>query len=583
MHIEEEKLKEFILDSGLISKLDFDTAERESVKRNVGIGDILINKGMLHEDDLRKIHAHVLGIPFVSLKNKKLDLGMLSMIPEPIARNHNIVAFAKDNDNLEVAMLDVEDLAAIDFVRKKVGLKILPRLTDSESIKSALLQYQKTLKAEFGDIIKKEGAAIKTIEENDSEISEKVLKKMAEDLPVIRIVDTLLKHAILQGASDIHIEPMEKDLLVRYRIDGILRDAMVLPKNAGASISARIKVLSNLKLDEKRLPQDGRFKVEMEGQKVSLRVSILPIYFGEKVVMRLLRENASGFTLEGLGFHGEGLERIYGATKQKTGMILATGPTGSGKTTTLYTILDILNTPEVNISTIEDPIEYQMPRVNQTQVKSDIGFTFSNGLRSLVRQDPDIIMVGEIRDTETASLAINASLTGHLVLSTLHTNSASGAIPRLIDMKVEPFLIVSTIKVVIGQRLIRKLDSKKEKYFLTNAERKSLDGLINIERVFEFLKEENIIDKKISNFDEIPFYRPKPSVENPDGYKGRVGIHEVFKMSPTIKNLVMENGDSDKIEEQAKKEGMITMIEDGIFKAVQGITSIEEILRVVSE
>ncbi|MEK7182158.1 MAG: GspE/PulE family protein [Patescibacteria group bacterium] len=583
MHIEEEKLKEFILDSGLISKKDLVEAQKEGVKRGISTGDILVNKGLLHEDDLRRIHAHILGIPFVSLKNKKIDFGILSMIPEPIARNHNIVAFGKDENNLEVAMLDVEDLAAIDFVRKKVGLKIMSRLTDSESIKSVLLQYQKTLKAEFGDIIKREGAAIKNIKEGEEEISEKDLKKMAEDLPVIRIVDTLLKHAILQGASDIHIEPMEKELLVRYRIDGILRDAMILPKNAAPSISARIKVLSNLKLDEKRLPQDGRFKIEMEGQKVSLRVSVLPIYFGEKVVMRLLREGASGFTLEGLGFHGEALERIHNATKQTTGMILTTGPTGCGKTTTLYTILDILNTPEVNISTIEDPIEYQMPRVNQTQVKTDIGFTFGNGLRSLVRQDPDIIMVGEIRDTETASLAINASLTGHLVLSTLHTNSAAGAMPRLIDMKIEPFLIVSTIKVIVGQRLVRKLDSQKEKYFLTNAEMKSLSKSVDLDRIFKILKEEGVIGPKISSFEEVPFYRPKSSTENPDGYKSRIGIHEVLKMSPAIKDLIIENADSDKIEEQAKKEGMMTMIEDGIFKAVQGITSIEEILRVISE
>lgn len=583
MHIAEEKLKEFILDSGLVSKKDLEDAQKEALKKGKSTGETLVNKGLIHEDDLRRIHAHVLGIPFVSLKNKKIDFGTLLMIPEPIARNHNIVAFGKDKDNLEVAMLDVEDLAAIDFVKKKVGLKILSRLTDSESIKSALLQYQKTLKAEFGDIIQKEGANIKSIKDGEEEISEKVLKKMAEDLPVIRIVDTLLKHAILQGASDIHVEPMEKDLLVRYRIDGILRDAMILPKNAGPSISARIKVLSNLKLDEKRLPQDGRFKVEMEGQKVSLRVSVLPIYFGEKVVMRLLREGASGFTLEGLGFHGEGLERIYNATKQTTGMILTTGPTGCGKTTTLYTILDILNTPEVNISTIEDPIEYQMPRVNQTQVKTDIGFTFGNGLRSLVRQDPDIIMVGEIRDTETASLAVNASLTGHLVLSTLHTNSAAGAMPRLIDMKIEPFLIVSTIKVIVGQRLVRKLDSKKEKYFLTNAEMKSLGASIDLDRVFKLLKEENVISKDVSDFQEIPFYRPKQSSENEDGYKGRIGIHEVLKMSPIIKDLIIENSDSAKIEEQAKKEGMMTMIEDGIFKAAQGITSIEEILRVISE
>jgi type IV pilus assembly protein PilB len=263
---------------------------------------------------------------------------------------------------------------------------------------------------------------------------------------------------------------MEQELLVRYRIDGLLHDAMVLPKSAEPSITARIKVLSNLKLDEKRLPQDGRFKVDMNGEKVSFRVSILPVYYGEKTVMRLFRENVSGFTLEYLCFHGEGLERIHYAVTQTTGMILTTGPTGSGKTTTLYTILDILNQPDVNISTIEDPVEYQMKRINQTQVNSDIGFTFASGLRTLVRQDPDIIMVGEIRDNETASLAVNASLTGHLVLSTLHTNSAAGAIPRLLDMKIEPFLLVSTINIVIAQRLVRRLSDSKEKYFMTKDE-----------------------------------------------------------------------------------------------------------------
>ena len=308
----------------------------------------------------------------------------------------------------------------------------MPRLTDNDSVKHALLQYQKSLKAEFGDIIQKEIGSIKTVSEGNEDVSEKDLKKMAEDIPVIRIVDTLLKHAIIQNASDIHIEPMEANVIVRYRIDGILHDAMTLPKNASKSIVARIKVLSNLKLDEKRLPQDGRFKIELNGEKVSFRVSTLPTYYGEKTVMRLLRENVSGLTLEALGFHGEALERIQGATKSTTGLILTTGPTGSGKTTTLYTVLDILNTPDVNISTVEDPIEYQMKRINQTQVKPDIGFTFSKGLRALVRQDPDVIMVGEIRDKETVSLAINAALTGHKVLSTLHTNSAAGAIPRLL-------------------------------------------------------------------------------------------------------------------------------------------------------
>lgn len=586
MRIEEKKLKEFILDSGLVSRADYESAEKELKKS--GLTDIekaLTTKGLIADDDLRRTKAYILGIPFVDLKGQKIDFEILSMIPEPIARKNNIIAFNKKEDSLEVAMLNTDDLASIEFIKKKVGLKILPRLTDNDSIKSAILQYQKSLKAEFGDLIQKEAQTLKTLSEDleqGGEVQEGNLKKMAEEMPVIRIVDTLLKHAIIQNASDIHIERLEGQVLVRYRIDGILHDAMVLPKNAGESIAARIKVLSNLRLDEKRLPQDGRFKVEMNKEKVSFRVSIIPTYFGEKTVMRLLREDVSGFTLEGIGFHGEGLERIHSATRQANGMILTTGPTGSGKTTTLYTVLDILNTPDVNISTIEDPVEYQMQRINQTQVKPEIGFTFSNGLRSLVRQDPDIIMVGEIRDNETASLAINAALTGHLVLSTLHTNSAAGAIPRLIDMKIEPFLLVSTLDVVIGQRLVRKLCSVKEKYILSKAELASIKKTVDMDRVLKFLIEEKIV-KDGETWETIPFYKPKASPECADGYAGRIGIHEVFKISPTIKDLIVKGKIDEEIEEQAKKEGMMTMIEDGIFKAAQGLTTIEEVLRVITE
>ena len=583
MHVEEQKLKEFILDSGLVSKGDITAAEKEAREREQSFGDILVSQGKIGEDDLRRIQASVLGIPFVDLKGQKLDFDILALIPEPIARNHNIVAFKRGHGTLEVAMLNTDDLPAIDFIKKKVDLKILPRLTDSESVKSALLQYQKSLKAEFGDLIQKEAGSLKTIAEGKEEnVSESDLKKLAEDLPVVRIVETLLKHAILQNASDIHIEPLEDQVIVRYRIDGLLRDAMMLPRSSASSIVARIKILSNLKLDEKRLPQDGRFKIDMEGEKVSFRVSTLPIYHGEKVVMRLLRENVSGLSLESMGFHGEALERVHAATKLATGMILTTGPTGSGKTTTLYTVLDILNTPDVNISTIEDPVEYQMARVNQTQVKPEIGLTFATGLRTLVRQDPDIIMVGEIRDGETAALAINAALTGHLVLSTLHTNSAAGAIPRLIDMKAEPFLLVSTLSVVIGQRLVRKLTDKKEKYTLSAAERKTLEQSVDLDHVLKILKEEKIVDAK-ANWDNIPFWRPKEGVEGDEAFLGRIGIYEVLKMSPTIKELVIQGKTDKDIEAQAKKEGMLTMIEDGIFKAVQGLTTIEEVLRVVTE
>lgn len=583
MHIEENQLKEFILDSGLVSRTDLTKALKEAEEAGLSVGKVLVNKGALTEDDLRRMQAYILGIPFVDLKSQVMDFAILSLIPEPIARNHNIVAFRKTDDNLEVAMLDTEDLAAIDFIRKKTGNKILPRLTDSESMKHALLNYQKSLKAEFGDIIQKEANDLKAVSEKngDDDASEGDLKKLAEDVPVVRIVDTLLKHAIIQDASDIHIEPAELQVIVRYRIDGILHDAMVLPKNVASGITARIKVLSNLKLDEKRIPQDGRFKIDMNGEKVSFRVSTLPVYYGEKTVMRLLRENVSGFTLEGLGFHGEGLELLHKATKLATGMILTTGPTGSGKTTTLYTMLDILNTPDVNISTIEDPIEYQLKRVNQTQVKPEIGFTFATGLRTLVRQDPDIIMVGEIRDGETASLAVNAALTGHLVLSTLHTNSAAGTIARLVDMKIERFLLTSTLSVIIAQRLIRKLADTKEKYFLSKTELEELKKTVDTDRVLEVLKEEKIVEKS-ATWEKIPLYKPKPGGDSEDGYKGRLGIHEVLRMTNSIKDLIMKGATTQEVEDQAKTEGMMTMLEDGVFKAVQGITSIEEVLRVVS-
>ncbi len=584
MHIEEKQLKEFILDSGLVSRADVATAEKEGDKTKESIGKILINKGKLTEDDLRRMQAYILGIPFIDLSGEKLPFEVLSLIPEPIARNHNIVAFKKNDKSLEVAMLDTEDLTAIDFIKKKVDLKILPRLTSSESMKSALLQYQKSLKAEFGDLIQKDAVSLKSIPDRAEvdNLSDQDLKKLADDMPVVRIVDTLLKHSILQNASDIHIEPQENELLIRYRIDGILHDAMILPKSVGTSIAARIKVLSSLKLDEKRLPQDGRFKIDMNGEKVSFRVSLLPTYYGEKIVMRLLRETVSGFTLELLGFHGTGLEKIHKAIKSTTGMILATGPTGSGKTTTLYTILDILNTPNVNISTIEDPIEYQMNRINQTQVRPEIGFTFANGLRTLVRQDPDIIMVGEIRDNETASLAVNASLTGHVVLSTLHTNSAAGAVPRLIDMKVEPFLIVSTVNIIIAQRLIRKLSGTKEKYFLSKDELQTLGKSVNLEKVLSILKEEKVVGKS-DKWEDISFWRPKKGAASEEGYSGRIGIHEILKVSSPIKEIIMRGGTADEIQKQAESEGMLTMIEDGFFKAVQGITTIEEVLRVISE
>lgn len=590
MRVEPQQLKAFLLDAGLIKEAkSFDDCQKKAEQTHQKIEDVLVSEGFISQEELIKLEAYILGIPFVNLEKEAIETEVLKIIPEPIARSHNIVAFRKKGQDLEVAMLDPEDLRTIEFIKKTGDLRILPRLTTPASIKDALLQYQKTLEAEFGEIIKKEAGVIKTIkdesaypEEASAEGGKDELRKMAEELPVIKIVDTLLKHAILQRSSDIHIEPTEKEVVVRYRIDGILRDAMTLPKFAASGIVARIKVLSNLKLDEHRLPQDGRFKIETEDYKYAVRVSILPVFDGEKIVMRLLSETAKAFTLEQLGFRTKALEDIQSNLHKPVGMILVTGPTGSGKTTTLYSMMEILNTPGVNISTIEDPVEYRMQRVNQTQVNPKIGLTFASGLRSLVRQDPNIIMVGEIRDEETVSLAINAALTGHLVLSTLHTNSAAGSIPRLIDMKAEPFLISSTLNIIVAQRLVRRLCEEKEKYKLSDAELKNIAKYCSLERILNILKAEKII-KPRDTFKNIYFWRPKPTKECPEGYQGRLGIYEVLTVSQSLKELIIKHATSDQIQEQAQKEGMRTMIEDGFIKAAQGITSIEEILRVIMD
>ncbi|MBI2121202.1 MAG: Flp pilus assembly complex ATPase component TadA [Candidatus Wildermuthbacteria bacterium] len=583
MRVEPEQLKTFLLDAGLVTQAQMKAAEQKAKKQKQRLAEVLVAEGAISHEQLIKMEAYILGIPFVNLENEKVDSDVLRVIPEPIARAHNIVAFRKTDQNLEVAMLDPDDLGTIDFIKKKSNLRIVPRLTTPESMKRVLRQYSKTLEAEFGDIIKNEIGGIKTLKDTDENKHEgETLEKVAEELPVIRIVDTLLKHAILQRASDIHIEPTDQEVVVRYRIDGILRDAMVLPKQAASGIVARVKVLSNLKLDEHRLPQDGRFKVESDEYKYSVRVSILPVFDGEKIVMRLLPENTSALSLEQLGFTGWSLEEVHKSLRRPVGMVLVTGPTGSGKTTTLYSMMGILNTPQVNISTVEDPIEYRIPRVNQTQVNPKIKLTFASGLRSLLRQDPNIIMVGEIRDEETANLAINAALTGHLVLSTLHTNSAAGAIPRLIDMGAEPFLISSTLSIILAQRLVRRLHENKEEYKLTDEMIAQCAPYCDMARVERILKAERVLPSR-KTMRDVVFYRPKPSKDAPDGYKGRLGIYEALPVHESIKELIVKRATSDEIQARAQQEGMITMVEDGFLKASRGMTTIEEVLRVVAE
>ena len=580
MKIDAEQLKSFLIDFDLVTEKQFEEIEKKSEKNNQKIEDVLISEEIVKEEVIAKIKAYILKIPFIDIENRKLDPEILKIIPERIARTNNIIAFRKTGKNLETAMTNPEDLRIIEIVKKATGLNVLPRLATFQGIKKALSQYGESLEVEFDEIVKDDQDRIKLVKERG--YKEDNLESVAKELPVIKIVDILIRHAILQRASDIHIEPQEKEIIIRYRIDGILRDAMILPINIAPGIVARIKILSNLKLDEHRLPQDGRFRIETDDYRYSLRVSVLPVSYGEKIVMRLLSETAEAMNLEEIGFLGESLEKVEESLKKLSGMILITGPTGSGKTTTLYSLLDILNTSKINISTIEDPIEYQISRINQTQVKPKIGLTFASGLRSLVRQDPDVIMVGEIRDNETAQLAINAALTGHLVLSTLHTTNSAGAVSRLIDMKVEQFLISSTLNIVIAQRLLRRLHQEKKPYFLSDVEIENIKKYCDMDRLLILMRKHKII-KPGQSFKKIKFYRPQGTKEVPDGYKGRIGIYEVLLVTESIRELIIEKTSSSKIEEEAKKEGMITMFEDGIIKAAQGITSIEEVLRVLIE
>ncbi|MEA1937328.1 MAG: ATPase, T2SS/T4P/T4SS family [Patescibacteria group bacterium] len=593
MQVEDQQLKMFLMESKLLSEKDLEVVLQETKRSGKKLDEVIIKKGLATEEEINNAKAYILGIPFINLEENEIEEDVLKIISEQVSRQYNAVAFSKEGEQLKVAMLNPGDLQFVDFISKKTGLKIVPCLTSKKGLKKALKLFQKSLKAEFGDIGIKDIASnegdlvVKTEkEENEKNMD---LKKAAEDLPVVKIVETFLKHAILQKASDIHIEPEEKDVIIRFRIDGILHNAMTLPKAVLSGIIARIKILSNLKIDEHRLPQDGRFKIEAADYKVAFRVSIIPVFDGEKVVMRLLDESSKALTLKQIGFRKRDLKIINKEIKKPDGMTLVVGPTGSGKTTTLYTILAILNVPEVNISTLEDPVEYRMPKVNQTQINAKINFTFASGLRALLRQDPDVIMVGEIRDRETAELAVHASLTGHLVLSTLHTNSAAGTLPRLADMGIESFLAASTINIIISQRLVRKICPKcSEEYNIDESVYESMSQNFDIDLMSEILRKEGAVKKEYKNNKEmwldIKFARGKGCEEcRKEGYKGRLGVFEVLEINEGVGKLINSNATSEEIEKEAIKNGMTTMLEDGIIKAVQGVTTLEEIMRVTKE
>ena len=575
--IDQKKLEQILLETKVIAKKELALYLNEAQKRNQTFEEYLTTQKIIGAEQLYTSAARYFGVPFINLKNETIRKDILFLIPEPIAATHKIVAFDKNDHELKVATLDPENLQIFEFLTKKTGLEVLVHMTTPQALADTLKSYHKGLKAEFQDITKKDETA--SVGNGDTK-----LKELAHDLPVIRIVDTLLEYAIFENASDIHIEPTEKEVLVRYRIDGLLRNVMTLPKSVHAGIVARVKILSNLKLDEHRLPQDSRFKISSNEYNVSFRVSIIPTYDGEKVVLRALNEQTSVLSLEDLGFHPRALEAVQLNIKKPHGLALVTGPTGSGKTTTLYAILNILNKPEVNITTIEDPIEYRMPGLNQSQVNPKIGYTFANGLRSFLRQDPNIIMVGEIRDQETAEIAIHAALTGHYVLSTLHTNDAPTTLPRLSEMGVPAFLIASTANIIIAQRLVRKICQECiESYTLTPAELAKLEKQINLTSVLAVLEKEGLITKK-QDQQSLLYYRGKGCKKcGNSGYKGRLGIYEVLEVTHGIAQHILTGATSEQILTTAKAEGMLTILEDGFIKAKKGVTTIEEVLRVTKD
>jgi len=558
----------------LLNPKDLVEIQNKAEKLNKTLEEVLINENYLDETILYEKVGEYLDVPFVELKGLEIGRDVINLIPGPVAGTHQVVAFEKNENQLKLAMTDPTDIQTIEFLRRKTGLDPIVYITSPSDLKESLRHYHAGLEEDLQDL--------HIIQESGEEPIGKELKKAAQELPIINIANSILEHAVYEGASDIHIEPSETRVSVRYRVDGILKQVMTLPKNIQDALIARIKILANLKIDEHMLPQDGRFKIKIQEDKLAFRVSIIPVYDGEKIVMRILHEGAKPLTLEELGFLKKQRQLVEGTLKKPHGMILVTGPTGSGKTTTLYSILGILNQPKVNISTIEDPIEYRIQGVNQSQVKPKVGFTFASGLRSFLRQDPDIIMVGEIRDQETAEMAIHAAMTGHLVLSTLHTNDAPTTLPRLVDMGIPPFLVAFTTNIVMAQRLVRKICPHcRKKYKLDKIALQELSKIFDSKKLLLLFKE-NIPNFNIEQeLEEMTFYQGAGCRRcGQIGYKGRIGIYETLLIDQELIKKINTQSTADDIRNYAREKGMMTMFEDGLIKAKMGITTISEVLRV---
>ena len=592
MRVSDQTIESILKQGGVVDEPQLADLKLIAERSKQTLQETAIEQKVISEEDLTKLIGDYIGVPFVRIEPKDIPEDVLKRIPEHIARQYNVVLFEKnEDDSLSLAMEDPDDVQALNFIQKEIGYNTKVFLATKSNILDCLENYRGNINAELDEVI----AVQKDTSAEDQNVSQ---DDFAENSPIAQTVNLLLEYAIKSNASDIHIEPREDYVQVRYRIDGVLKEVNKLPRNVHGALVSRIKILSNLKIDERRVPQDGRFKIKVSGKQYALRVSTLPIADGEKVVMRILDESNQAVKLDQLGYWGLSLATVKDAMAQPNGMILVTGPTGSGKSTSLFSVLSELNTPDVNISTIEDPVEYKIPGVNQTQTNAKAGMTFASGLRALLRQDPNIIMVGEIRDGETANLGVQAALTGHLVFSTLHTNNAATCLPRLLDMGIEPFLIASTVKAVIGQRLVRRLCMNCRQEYTPNEE--------EIKYITEMFKINTESIKKIHNLEEQAFedkiggdtpmgstdlgieHLWKPNPEGCDecghnGFKGRVGIYEVLGISIPIQKMITANATSNDIQDQAISEGMVTMQMDGLIKSLRGITTVDEVLRATRE
>ncbi len=592
MRVSDQTIESILKQGGVVDEPQLADLKLIAERSKQTLQETAIEQKVISEEDLTKLIGDYIGVPFVRIEPKDIPEDILKQIPEHIARQYNVVLFEKnEDDSLSLAMEDPDDVQALNFIQKEIGYNTKVFLATKSNILDCLENYRGNINAELDEVI----AVQKDVSAEDQNVSQ---DDFAENSPIAQTVNLLLEYAIKSNASDIHIEPREDYVQVRYRIDGVLKEVNKLPRNVHGALVSRIKILSNLKIDERRVPQDGRFKIKVSGKQYALRVSTLPIADGEKVVMRILDESNQAVKLDQLGYWGLSLATVKDAMAQPNGMILVTGPTGSGKSTSLFSVLSELNTPDVNISTIEDPVEYKIPGVNQTQTNAKAGMTFASGLRALLRQDPNIIMVGEIRDGETANLGVQAALTGHLVFSTLHTNNAATCLPRLLDMGIEPFLIASTVKAVIGQRLVRRLCMNCRQEYTPNEE--------EIKYITEMFKINTESIKKIHNLEEQAFedkiggdtpmgstdsgieHLWKPNPEGCDkcghnGFKGRVGIYEVLGISIPIQKMITANATSNDIQDQAISEGMVTMQMDGLIKSLRGITTVDEVLRATRE